>query len=84
MPNTDRVTSLYFALIVVLLIAAVGILIFAPRVEAAPNAPADPVPCLPMATAGDEALYFCEGNFGPDCVWDPSPTFAAGVLTCEW
>lgn len=57
---------------------------FANILMSAQAAPSDPVPCLPMATAGDEALYFCEGNFGPDCVWDPSPTFAAGVLTCEW
>lgn len=66
MPNTDRVTSLYFALIVVLLIAAVGILIFAPRVEAAPAAPADPVPeCEPINTTGAIIVYRCLPDEGP-------------------
>ena len=54
-------------------------------VQAAPPVASEPeIPdCEPFGKIGNEVLYFCESDFGPDCVWDPSPALGAGVMDCD-
>lgn len=52
-------------------------------VEAAPSDP-EVVPCIERNSAEGETLYFCESDYGPDCLWDPSPAMRSGLLSCDW
>lgn len=70
-----------------LIVAAMSIPINAAFANAAPSEPqatATPEPCVPIGSAEGQQLYFCESNFAPDCVWDPSPGLGAGVVDCDW
>lgn len=70
---------------ILLAVAFVTITVFVWLNVGAVAAASEPIPdCIPFAKAGNEVLYFCESNFGPDCVWDPSEALGAGVMDCEW
>lgn len=50
----------------------------------AASAATEPVEaCAPIGQAEGETLYFCESDYGLDCVWDPSPVLGAGVMDCD-
>lgn len=69
------------ALLLVAMLLALNLLAMRGTVQAATDP--EVVPCVAIASAESEQLYFCDTDY-IDCVWDPSPAMRSGLVDCEW